>query len=70
MSDDPFKWTIENKVGHINSHAAEVVRDFDGKWYVSRRGWGQGGVYLAPLEWNDGIDDNDTSIPAPSEIKR
>ncbi|HYG34756.1 MAG TPA: glycoside hydrolase, partial [Clostridia bacterium] len=36
VSEDPFHWSIENKVGHIVSHAAEVVRDVDGKWYVSR----------------------------------
>ena len=55
-SKDPFHWTVEGKVGRINSHAAEVVRDIDGKWYVSHCGWGQGGVYLAPLYWNDGLD--------------
>jgi beta-fructofuranosidase len=65
-STDPFQWTPENEVARINSHAAEVVRDVDGKWFVSHCGWGQGGVYLAPLEWNDGVNDNDTSMPVPS----
>ncbi len=69
-SKDPFKWTLEDEVARIKSHAAEVVRDVDGKWYVSHCGWGQDGVYLAPLDWNDGIDDNDTSMPVPPEIKR
>jgi hypothetical protein len=46
-------------------HAAEVVRDRDGKWYISRCGWGEGGVYLAPLVWNDGLDDKPTNIPVP-----
>ena len=64
-SKDPFKWSPEDEVARINSHAAEVIRDADGKWYVSHCGWGQGGVYLASLEWNDGIDDNDTSLPVP-----
>jgi beta-fructofuranosidase len=67
VSDDPFHWTIENKVGHINAHCAEVVRDFDGKWYVSRAGWGQGGVYLAPLTWTDGLDDAETNFPIPGK---
>jgi beta-fructofuranosidase len=67
VSDDPFSWTIENKVGHIDSHAAEVVRDLDGKWYVSRAGWGQGGLYLAPLTWSDGLDDAETNLPPPSK---
>lgn len=68
--NDPFNWTLEDQVAKINSHAAEVVRDVDGKWYVSHCGWGQGGVYLAPLEWNDGIDENDTSMPVPSDVNR
>jgi beta-fructofuranosidase len=55
-STDPFHWEMKDKVGRIPSHAAEVIRDTDGKWYVSRAGWGQGGVYLAPLTWHDGQD--------------
>ncbi len=53
VSRDPFHWSIENKVGDIPAHAAEVIQDVDGKWYVSRAGWGKGGVYLAPLTWKD-----------------
>ena len=64
-SKDAFKWDIKNKVGHIESHAAEVIRDVNGKWYVSHCGWGAGGVYLAEIEWNDGLDDADTSLPVP-----
>jgi beta-xylosidase len=68
-SKNPFEFKIENLVGKINSHAAEVVRDDNGDWYVSHCGWGQGGVYLAPLQWNDGLDDNDTSLPiAPLSV--
>jgi beta-fructofuranosidase len=52
-SRDPFAWSITNKVGHIAAHAAEVVQDNNGKWYVSRAGWGRGGVYMAPLIWKD-----------------
>lgn len=51
VSDNPFHWTAERKVGDIPAHAAEVVQDVDGRWYVSRAGWGKGGVYLAPLTW-------------------
>lgn len=54
VSRDPFHWDIKNKVGHITAHAAEVVQDTDGKWYISRAGWGRGGLYLAPLIWKDG----------------
>jgi beta-fructofuranosidase len=60
-STDPFHWELTGKVGHIDAHAAEVVRDRDGRWYVSHAGWGQRGVYLAPLTWHDGIDDGVTS---------
>jgi arabinan endo-1,5-alpha-L-arabinosidase len=68
-SNDPFQWRIEDRVGHIASHAAEVVRDLDGKWYVSRCGWGEGGVYLAPLIWSDGLDKEPTNIPVPKAKK-
>jgi len=62
-SKDPFKWAPKDKAAHFNSHAAEVVRDEKGKWFVSHCGWGKGGVYLAPLTWNDGLDDAKTSLP-------
>ncbi len=54
VSHDPEHWDIANKVGHIAAHAAEVVQDTDGQWYISRAGWGRGGLYLAPLIWKDG----------------
>ena len=55
-SNDPLHWKIEDKVGEIPAHAAEVVQDKDGKWYISRAGWGRGGVYLAQLVWKDEED--------------
>lgn len=69
-SRDPFDFTPEMKVGHIDSHAAEVVRDLDGRWYVTHAGWKQGGLYLAPLTWRDGLDGADTSLPAPAGLGR
>jgi arabinan endo-1,5-alpha-L-arabinosidase len=68
-SFDPRRFTLEDKVGTIGAHAAEVIRDLDGRWYVSRCGWGRGGVYLAPLIWSDGEDEDDTSLP-PREDDR
>jgi beta-fructofuranosidase len=65
LSDNPWSWSIDNKVGRFPSHAAEVVRDRDGRWYASHCGWGQGGVFLAPLYWTDGADGDDTSLPTP-----
>jgi arabinan endo-1,5-alpha-L-arabinosidase len=56
-SRDPLHWRIDDLVGRFDAHAAEVVRDVDGRWYVSHCGWYQGGVYLAPLTWHDGVDD-------------
>lgn len=47
-SKDPFDFHIENKVGNIKSHAAEIIQ-IDDRYYITRCGWGQGGVYLAPL---------------------
>lgn len=54
-SRSPLHWNLQDLVGHIPAHAAEVVRDTNGKWYISRAGWGRGGLYLAPLFWK-GVD--------------
>jgi arabinan endo-1,5-alpha-L-arabinosidase len=51
-STDPLHFDIGNQVGHIASHAAEVVPDNAGNLWVSAAGWGQGGVYLAPLRFH------------------
>lgn len=51
-SKDPFHFDVASKAGHIASHALEVVQDTDGSWWVTSAGWGQGGVYLAPLYWS------------------
>jgi predicted GH43/DUF377 family glycosyl hydrolase len=64
-STDPLHWDLDDKVGEIDAHAAEVIRDTDGQWYVSHCGWYQDGVYLAPLTWQDGQDETDTSMPIP-----
>ena len=36
-------------MGELPAHAAEVIVDTDGRYYTTRAGWGQGGVYIAPL---------------------
>lgn len=49
-SDDPFHWDIKDQVGEFPAHAAEVIHDTtSGQWHISGAGWGQGGLYLAPL---------------------
>jgi len=50
-SDSPFHWELADEVGKFPAHAAEIIAMPDGKWYASRCGWGQGGVYLAELTW-------------------
>jgi beta-fructofuranosidase len=54
-SDNPLSFRVEDKVGHLRAHAAEVVRD-DGRWWVTTCGWGQGGVFIAPLRFDDDTD--------------
>jgi beta-fructofuranosidase len=51
QSKDPFHWDSASVVGQFPAHAAEVIHTPEGKWFVSRAGWGQGGVYLAELTW-------------------
>jgi beta-fructofuranosidase len=51
VSRDPFAWSIDSLVGKVPAHAAEVIAAPDGRWWISRAGWGQGGVYLAELFW-------------------
>lgn len=50
VSDDPFAWSPDAVVATIDAHAAEVIVDEDGSMWVSHCGWGQGGVWLAPLD--------------------
>ena len=51
-SDDPLHFERADAVGEITAHASEVVVDEDGNDWVSHCGWGQGGVYLAPLRFD------------------
>lgn len=52
FSTDPFHFDAITKLPSIPAHAAELVQDDDGSWYISHCGWGQGGLYLAPLDWS------------------
>jgi beta-fructofuranosidase len=62
LSKDPFHWEFKDQVGTIYAHASEVVRDVDGKWYISHAGWEHGGLSLAPLTWHDGLDEANASL--------
>lgn len=48
-SRDPLHFSYADRVGEVDAHAAEVVRDRDGSLWVSGAGWGMGGLYLRPL---------------------
>lgn len=48
-SKDPFCFGGE-PVGRIPSHGAEVLK-INGRHYLTHCGWGEGGVYLAPLHF-------------------
>lgn len=61
VSDDPLLFTLDGLVTTIDSHAAEIVIDERGRWWASHCGWGQGGVYLAPLRWDEAGDANASS---------
>lgn len=53
VSNDPFHWSPNSLCGKVPSHAAEIIAGPNNHWWVSRAGWGQGGVYLADLFWAD-----------------
>jgi hypothetical protein len=57
-SRDPFNWAPSDLVARLRVHGAEVVRDEHGRWFASHAGNGRGGLWLARLHWNDGLDDD------------
>ncbi|MEY2426483.1 MAG: hypothetical protein QOI61_2055 [Actinomycetota bacterium] len=52
-SDDPLHFDAANIAGEITAHAAEVIVDEHGNDWISHCGWGQRGVYLAPLRFDE-----------------
>jgi arabinan endo-1,5-alpha-L-arabinosidase len=50
FSTDPFHFAGP-AIAKIPAHAPEVVRDVDGREYITHCGFFQGGLYLAPLTW-------------------
>lgn len=66
VSSDPFHWDFTQKNTRFLAHASEIVRDTDGKWLISHAGWTSGPLKIAPLKWNDGLDNEPTNI-SPAE---
>ncbi|MFC8731116.1 DUF2961 domain-containing protein [Luteimicrobium sp. NPDC057192] len=64
-SRDPLHFSYDDAAGHVAEHAAEVVQDTDGRWYVSGAGWGAGGVYLRPLDWQGTEVTEGRTVTAP-----
>jgi hypothetical protein len=62
VSRDPFHWDFDQKNTRILAHASEIVRDTDGKWFISHAGWTSGPLRIAPLKWKDGLDQERTNI--------
>lgn len=54
-SNNPLHFSVDDLVGRIESHAAEVVQEPNGKTWITGAGWGKGGLYLAPLHIKHGV---------------
>lgn len=66
-SSSPVSWMATGKVKWMDWHAPEIVRDFDGRWYITLCGYERerNGFSMAPLEWNDYLDEAPSSVPIP-----
>lgn len=56
-SRDLFYWEQEDEVATLETHAAEIITDNKGKWYISHCGLKRGGLYLAPFFWHDEVQE-------------
>ncbi len=73
-SKTPYLWKTEDLVHRIDPwHAAEIVRDLDGKWYLTLcTGTPEMPAHdfrMASFLWNDGLENEETSMPVPSHPK-
>jgi hypothetical protein len=58
-SDSPYAWRYSGTPPHgrlFVDGGAEILRDSDGSWHVTTGNVLAGGVWLAPLHWNDGTE--------------
>ncbi|MRH89124.1 family 43 glycosylhydrolase [Nocardia sp. SYP-A9097] len=63
-SDNPFHFRHTDCAGRVAAHAAEVVWDA-GQYWITRAGWGQRGVWLAPLRFPSTVDLPDSGVRVP-----
>ncbi|GAB3423695.1 family 43 glycosylhydrolase [Flindersiella endophytica] len=54
-SRSPLRFSVDDLVGRVPAHAAEVVTEPSGRTWVTGAGWGKGGLFLAPLRFTRGV---------------
>lgn len=66
----PYSWKVTDKVKWLDWHAPEIVRDLDGKWYITLCGYEpeRNGFSVWALYWNDYLDDEESSVAIPNKI--
>lgn len=52
-SKNPFCWRNEDFLYRNNAIAIEVVKDLDGRWYMTNCGRENGGWLIAPIDWEE-----------------
>jgi hypothetical protein len=69
-SNNPFHFANHHQAKTQNKRifvdgGGRPFRDVDGTWYIFHSNSMSGGVWIAPLYWNDGNDHKETSIEIP-----
>ncbi len=67
-SSSPYAWKVTDKVKWMDWHAPEIIRDLDGKWYITLCGYEpeRNGFSVFQLYWNDYLENAETSVPVPA----
>ena len=72
-SDQPFRWEPALEYGPLKGLFLEgghsVMRDEKGDWFITHDGVYAGGVWLAPLRWNDGLTDPGVTL-SPGAVQK
>ncbi len=72
LNDNPFSFSGHWHAKEINKRVfvdggGRPLRDPNGNWFIFHTNNMSGGVWVAPLFWNDGIHPDDTSLIAPTQ---